>query len=207
MGESRRRRELAQRTASALTKELTEQGKLIEAGFALFASHVISKDAPAIQFSEMQLAFMAGAEHVWSSAMNMLDPGEEPTDADLGRMELIQREIDEWRSKLSERVKSPNRRLDEFESQQPQDRLSDAPVQAEYHEKMVAVTGAIDEFFNGKAKGQDRKTGFVLMVFPFGDTSGRCNYMSNGADRKDIVILMREMIARFEGQPEISGSA
>jgi hypothetical protein len=45
------------------------------------------------------------------------------------------------------------------------------------------------------------------MVFPFGDVTGRCNYMSNGADRKDIVVLMREMIARFSGQPEISGKA
>jgi hypothetical protein len=39
----------------------------------------------------MQLAFMAGAEHVWSSVINMLDPGEEPTDADMRRMDLIQR--------------------------------------------------------------------------------------------------------------------
>ena len=41
--------------------------------------------------------------------------------------------------------------------------------------------------------------------FPFGDHSGRCNYISNGADRKDVVTLMKKMIARFEGQPEIEG--
>jgi hypothetical protein len=61
--------------------------------------------------------------------------------------------------------------------------------------------------FNGQAKGKDRKTGFVLMVFPFADFDGRCNYISNGADRNDIVTLMKEMIARFEVQPEVKGRA
>jgi hypothetical protein len=102
MGESKRRR--IERAADELTKELSNKGKLIEAGFAAFASFVISKDAPATQLDEMRIAFMAGAEHVWSSVMNMLDPGEEPTDADLRRMDLIQKEIDEWRIKLSDRI-------------------------------------------------------------------------------------------------------
>jgi hypothetical protein len=29
----------------------------------------------------------------------------------------------------------------------------------------------------------------------------------DGADRKDIVTLFKEMIARFEGQPEMKGTA
>jgi hypothetical protein len=95
---------LIEQAASDLTKELTDKGKLIEAGFAAFAHYVVPKDAPPVQLREMQLAYMAGAEHVWSSVMNMLDPGEEPTEADMRRMDLIQREIDEWRGKLSERV-------------------------------------------------------------------------------------------------------
>jgi hypothetical protein len=83
--------------------------------------------------------------------------------------------------------------------------LGDGPLEKQYREKMVAVSAAIDEFFNGEKQGNDRETGFVIMVFPFGDHSGRCNYISNGADRRDIVTLMKEMIARFEGQPEIKG--
>lgn len=66
---------------------------------------------------------------------------------------------------------------------------------------------SLDVIFNGGAKGADRKTGFILMVFPFADHAGRCNYMSNGANRRDVVIMMKEMIARFEGQPEITGRA
>lgn len=100
---------------------------------------------------------------------------------------------------------SESTRRRNFERQHPSQRLGDAPIEAEYQEKMEAVARAVDGFFNGEAKGADRKIGFVLMVFPFGDTTGRCNYMSNGADRNDVVTLMREMIAKFTGQPEITG--
>ena len=95
----------------------------------------------------------------------------------------------------------------EFEKQQPRQKLGDAPIQADYHEKMTAIMQAIDEFLNDGVKGDARKTGIIVMMFPYGDTTGRCNYMSNGADRRDVVNLMKEMIARFEGQPETSGRA
>ena len=99
------------------------------------------------------------------------------------------------------------KRRREFYRQQPHQRLGDAPVEAEYHEKMTAVIQAIDEFFNGKAKAPHKQIGVVMMVFRYGDEPGRCNYMSNGADRQDVVTLMKEMIARFEGQPEMQGRA
>lgn len=88
----------------------------------------------------------------------------------------------------------------------PKPELGDGPVTAEYRESMKGVAKAVDRLFNGEATGADRPTGFVLMVFPFGQVEGgRCNYISNGADRKDVVALMKEMIARFEGQPETVG--
>ena len=90
------------------------------------------------------------------------------------------------------------------------ERLGDQPIQPEYYKMMNEVARHLDVIFNGEVKGKARKTGFVLMVFPYeefnaGDT--RCNYISNGADRKDVVVLMKEMIARFEGQPEMKGTA
>lgn len=88
------------------------------------------------------------------------------------------------------------------------ERLGDAPIQERYRQMMNAVAQALDQSFNGDKRGNDRETGFVLMVFPFGDVHGaRCNYISNGADRKDVVALMKKMIARFEGQPELQGRA
>jgi hypothetical protein len=83
--------------------------------------------------------------------------------------------------------------------------LGDAPIEPQYHEMMNNLARAIDEMFNGELRGKDRKTGFVMIVFEFGDT-GRANYISN-AERADVVTLLKEQIARFEGQPETQGKA
>jgi hypothetical protein len=81
------------------------------------------------------------------------------------------------------------------------------PIEEQYILKMNALAEAIDRLFNGDARGTDRKTGFVLLVFPYNDTGlGRTNFISNGADRKDIVVLFKELIARFEGQPDMTGA-
>lgn len=85
--------------------------------------------------------------------------------------------------------------------------LGDAPIESQHREKMEVVARTLDEFFNGDTRGPDRPVGFVLLVFPFGDRSGRCNYLSNGADRRDIVTLFKEQIRRFEGQPDVEGEA
>lgn len=83
--------------------------------------------------------------------------------------------------------------------------LGDAPIEDRYREQMYAMMQTFDEFMNPDIK--NRKVGIVVLMFPFGDESGRCNYISNGADRKDIVTMMKEQIARFEGQPEVRGRA
>jgi hypothetical protein len=87
----------------------------------------------------------------------------------------------------------------------PPERLGDAPIEPEFIEKMNAVAHVLDELFNGEVKGSKRQVGFVLLVFLFGEGDGRCNYISNGADRKDIVTMFKEQIKRFEGQPEMKG--
>jgi len=85
--------------------------------------------------------------------------------------------------------------------------LGDGPIQADYHEKMNAVMATLDQFMNGEAKGADREVGIVVLMFPFGSHEGRCNFISNGADRRDLVAMFKEMAARFEGQPAIKGRA
>jgi hypothetical protein len=86
--------------------------------------------------------------------------------------------------------------------------LGDGPISPEYREHMNKLARVLDFALNGEAKGTDRKVGFVLLQFEYGSADGkRCNFISNGADRKDIVVLFKEMIARFEGQPEVKGSA
>lgn len=88
------------------------------------------------------------------------------------------------------------------------ERLGDAPIEPEHRRMMNTVMGALDEAFNPGQRGNDRKIGIVLLIFPYGEAeNGRCNYISNGAGRKEIAILMREQAARFEGQPEMKGTA
>jgi hypothetical protein len=97
----------------------------------------------------------------------------------------------------------------------PENRLGDAPIEDKYREQMNVVAQMLDRVFNGKDanpraihKEDKRKVGFVLLVFPFGEEAeGRCNFISNGSNRKDLVNLFKEMIARFEGQPEMKGRA
>ena len=78
--------------------------------------------------------------------------------------------------------------------------LGDAPIQSEYKDKMYLLAKMLDYEFNGTLTGDARKTGFIIMVFPFGNEDGRCNYISNGADRNDVIKLMEEQIKKFKGQ-------
>lgn len=84
--------------------------------------------------------------------------------------------------------------------------IGDGPIERRYRDLMNTLARGIDKALNDDFTGGNRKTGFVLLVFPFGSDDGRCNYISN-ADRKDIVVMMKEQIKRFEGQPEVSGRA
>lgn len=85
-------------------------------------------------------------------------------------------------------------------------RLGDGPIEAKHHRMMNTLASTLDELLNGEETGADRKTGFILVVFPFGNTDGRANYISN-AERSDVVTMLKEQLARFEGQPEMVGKA
>jgi hypothetical protein len=86
--------------------------------------------------------------------------------------------------------------------------LGDGPIEQQHRAIMNALASGIDDALNPQRdSGGKRTVGFVLLVFPFNSTDGRCNYISNGADRKDIVVMLKEQIARFEGQPEMLGRA
>jgi hypothetical protein len=68
---------------------------------------------------------------------------------------------------------------------------------------MHALAQAIDELFN--EQGKPKATGFCLLVFHFAE-AGRVNYICN-SDRVDMKTLFKEMIARWEGQADIVGTA
>ena len=79
-------------------------------------------------------------------------------------------------------------------------RLGDEPIELSMRDAMNNIAVALDRILNGERidLSGERKNGFVLLIFPFGDQSGRCNYISNGADRDDIVRMFKEQIRQFE---------
>lgn len=75
--------------------------------------------------------------------------------------------------------------------------LGDAPIEDDYRASMEVIARNLDLLFNNGATGSSRTVGFVLLVFPFHVMDGRCNYISNVADRADIEKLLREQADRF----------
>jgi hypothetical protein len=78
---------------TAMEHALIAQGKIIEAGWIGLRAMAVPADAPAIQIEEMRNAFFAGAQHLYACIMRTMDPGEEPTDADMARLDKIHDEL------------------------------------------------------------------------------------------------------------------
>lgn len=79
----------------ALTDKLIADGRIVEAGFAslIVVAYGGSNDMPREQYDQLREAFFAGAQHLFSSMMSTLDEGEDPTPADLAKMDLIDGEL------------------------------------------------------------------------------------------------------------------
>src|SRR4051812_33105940 len=93
-------RDEIEKQARKLTVELASKGRLIEAGFAAFRVIVFPGATPG-QLASLRMAYMAGAQHLFASIMSLLEPGEEPTTADLTRMDLIHAELEVWRAEMT----------------------------------------------------------------------------------------------------------
>lgn len=78
-------------------RDLSDKGKVIEAGWESYRLRVLPMEAPPVQVRETRLAFFCGASYLFSSIMHILEPGDtEPTEADLRRMDLIARELQKF---------------------------------------------------------------------------------------------------------------
>lgn len=82
--------------AAELTKNLADDGLIVEAGWVGFLHACQLKEAPVIQLQEMRRAFYAGSLHVFSSMMSFLEPGEDPTEKDMNRMGKLCDELDKF---------------------------------------------------------------------------------------------------------------
>lgn len=88
----------------------------------------------------------------------------------------------------------------------PPPTIGDAPIQVDLYDVMNVIARTIDRILNGDPppvpQKWEKKWGFVMLCYPFGEKEGRCNYISN-SDRVDVKVLLKEQLARFEGMPEV----
>jgi hypothetical protein len=83
-----------------LTRDLVDAGKLIEAGWVGYRLKVLPRDASRVQIEETRKGFFAGAHHVFQSLLTVLEPGLEPTESDLRRLDLINAELERFAAEV-----------------------------------------------------------------------------------------------------------
>lgn len=83
---------------------LADKGKVIEAGWEGLRLAVLPMEAPPVQISEMRMAFFAGAQHLFSSILSVLEQDAEPTENDLRRMSLIHKELQKFEHEFALRA-------------------------------------------------------------------------------------------------------
>lgn len=99
------RREAIGKIADAIAGHYIDRGKIIEMGFAemIRQTYPDYKSMPRDQLDDLRSAFFGGAQHLMGSIMGTLDPGSEPTEQDLRRMDLIHHELEAFIEEYKQR--------------------------------------------------------------------------------------------------------
>jgi len=79
----------------SLLRDQTDQTNVIETLWRFYAAYV-KVPAGGTQWIESRRCFFAGASTLFETVMRILEPGSEPTDADLARVDRIARELQRW---------------------------------------------------------------------------------------------------------------
>ena|ERR1700704_3015854 len=79
-----------------LGRKLTDEGKLVESGWAVFEAMVLSPEVSEAQRNDMRISFFAGAQHLFGTINSIMEEGDEPTEADLSRMDKINDELNRF---------------------------------------------------------------------------------------------------------------
>ena len=99
------RREAIGKIADAIAGRFIDRGKIIEMGFATLISQTYPgwETMGKQQLDDLRCAFFAGAQHLLGSIMGTLDPGSEPTEQDMRRMDLIHHELEAFIEEYKQR--------------------------------------------------------------------------------------------------------
>lgn len=76
-------------------------------------------------------------------------------------------------------------------------------VEMPVNEALSSIAFALDRLLNGEQIATnpleaDRKNGFLLLLFPYGEHEGRANMVGNGANREDIIRLLERQLEKLE---------
>jgi hypothetical protein len=77
--------------------------QIIETEWRNFAEAVLPVNASTVQHVEMRRAFYAGAVALFAALVTGMDPGDEPTEMDLAKMDSIKAEFDRYEADLKAR--------------------------------------------------------------------------------------------------------
>jgi len=108
MGEHKRNKAIEE-AATKLTAGATDEGRIVELGAIAFLGFVLPNGASPVQLREMRMAFIAGADFLFTSIMNVMEAGTEPTPKDLERMSRIHDELERFRKEFTTRHPAPER--------------------------------------------------------------------------------------------------
>jgi hypothetical protein len=86
-------KEKVKKLVEDLTKNATDEGKVIELGWLSLRALALSPEAPEEQVDQLRKSFFCGAHFLFSSIMTLLEPGTEPTELDRLRLDMIHREL------------------------------------------------------------------------------------------------------------------
>lgn len=79
-----------------VVRKVTDEGRIIEAGWYAFKTMCIPEGATEQQLYDQKVTFYAGAQHLWGAIMHAVTDGDEPTPLDEARMEKIDNELEEF---------------------------------------------------------------------------------------------------------------
>lgn len=88
-----------------LTAGLVDKCDLIEAGWLVMQAYIVPPETSSRQIADMRFAYMAGAQHLFSSIMALIGPGTEPTETDFRRLMLIKKELQAFGDEAAARIK------------------------------------------------------------------------------------------------------
>jgi hypothetical protein len=88
----------------AIMQNAAGRGQVVAAGFAAFVAVLVKPETTPEVLDRYRVAYFSGAQHLFASIMSILDPGADPTEADLQRMTLIASELEAFCKELALRL-------------------------------------------------------------------------------------------------------